>query len=67
MPRSILMAEKTAIKLYSEERFQGDYFEAQNHFAVEEGQKNCVCVKLTDQDGHAFPIHSFSYENHNNN
>ena len=67
MPRSILMSEKTAIKLYSEERFEGDYFEAQNHFAVEEGHDHCICMKLTDQDGSAFHIESFRYNNHQSN
>lgn len=64
VPRSILMAEKTQIFLYSQPRLLGDNFEARNTFQIEEGKDQCVCMTLTDQDGEAFAIESFSFINH---
>ena len=58
------MAESSDIFLYSQQRMQGPFFEARNTFQVEEGKDHCVCMKLTDQDGDAFHVESFSYINH---
>ena len=61
--RSVLMAESSDIFLYSQLRLEGPFFEARNTFQVEEGKDNCVCMKLTNQDGDNFHVSSFSYIN----
>jgi hypothetical protein len=62
-PKSILMAEQTDIKLFSQARFGGQHFDARNTFQVEEDRDNCICMKLTNQQGDPYRIESFNFTN----
>lgn len=63
-PRSVLLSELSEIKLYSQSRLQGSFFDARNTFQPVAGEDHCVCVKLTDNDGSAFDIKSYNYAMH---
>merc|ERR1719507_423891 len=63
-PRSVLLSELSEIKLYSQSRLAGNFFDARNTFQPVTGEDHCVCVKLTDNDGSAFDIKSYNYAMH---
>lgn len=64
-PRSVLMTEQSELKLYSEARFAGGFMRAENMFYYDEEVDHCVCVKLTNDNGDAYPINSLKYTKFN--